>query len=274
MSRYQHAFILLATCAPLMFISISAEASIEIFREDFNGYTGTFSGPSNDLGGHRTKFGIPTQAAGADSDLWLAARFEYGGGSIIDDVGVLEFASGGAYRNPAGRVDDDAGLVIKLDLTDYTDIELAFDWRTYNTESNDRFVVAYYREGDSLGEPHNAYDWFSDPSFGNGDMSASDPQGQANPWYVTNWTEVHRDTSPTSFQQESGIDIVGGAVTYIAFWLDNGNHDLAKFDNVVVTGVENPPGGGGVVPEPTTFLVWSLLGLTVGSVVRKPQSMA
>jgi hypothetical protein len=220
--------------------AVAARADV-IFEEDFNGY-GTnpnFPSWSNDLGGHRTIFGVPSQSAGADSDLWLAARFELADSDpITSDVGVLRYGSGGpwgAYGNPAGRVDDDAGLVFKLDLTHYADVELALDWRTYATESSDRLVVAYYR-GDGLGTPGNLYDWFNDPALGAGDMSASDPTGQANTWYVNNWVEVLRGTSPGGFQQASGISIPGGSVTYVAFWLDNGDHDLGKIDNIVVTG--------------------------------------
>ena len=41
------------------------------------------------------------------------------------------------------------------------------------TETTDRLVVAYY-VGDGLGTPNNTYDWFNDPTLGNGDMSGSD----------------------------------------------------------------------------------------------------
>ncbi len=231
--------------------ALSANANT-IFWEGFNGYASNpgFPGSSNDLGGHRTIYGVPTQAGGADSNLWMAARFEaFDSDPLTSDVGVLRYgsgSSGGTYGNPAGRVDDDAGLVIRLDLTNYQLAQLAFDWRTFNTESTDRFVVAYY-VGDGLGTPNNAYDWFNDPTKGASDMTATDPNGQANTWYVNNWTEVHRGTSPNSFQQESGILLPVGDVIYLAFWLDNGDHDLAKVDNIHIEGV--------LVPEPSSMLI-------------------
>lgn len=232
---------LVASFVLLFLASLSLESpAATIFQEDWNSYTG-FPGSSNDLGGHRTNFGVPTIAEGADND-WLAGRFEFADSDPISgDVGVLAVASGSPFNTPAGRVDDDAGLVAKIDLTGYVDAELSFDWRTFATESSDRLVVAYY-VGEDLGDPGSAYDWFGDPNLGNSDMSGTDPQGQANPWYQNNWTEVFRDTSPNSFQSESGIDISGGAgsVIYLAFWLDNGDHDLAKLDNIVVSGTPVP----------------------------------
>ena len=221
--------------------------AVTIFQEDWNSYTG-FPFSPNDIGNHRTNFGVPTIAEGADND-WLAGRFEFADSDpLTGDVGVLAVASGFPFNTPAGRVSDDGGLVIQLDLSNYTDVELAFDWRTYATESSDRLVVAYYI-GDDLGAPGGAYDWFNDPAFGNGDMSGADPQGQANSWYQANWTEVFRDTSPNFFQSESGIDLSGanGQKIYLAFWLDNGDHDLGKIDNIVVAGT--------IIPEPSNLVL-------------------
>ena len=152
-------WILLRTlCASIVLLAATTAPAEVIFRETFDGYrTNTnFPNQSNDIGGHRTIYGVPNQAAGADSDLWLAGRFEMADSDpIANDVGVLRFASGpvgGPHYNPAGRVDDDGGLVVRLDLTRYQHVTLSFKWRTFATESNDRFVVAYYR-GDDLGAP-------------------------------------------------------------------------------------------------------------------------
>jgi len=252
-----------------LFAGTAAQAAshlpVDIFQEDFNDFTG-FPGSVNDQGGHRTNFGVPTIAEGADND-WIGARFEFfDSNPLSDDVGVLRSGtsgsgtSGAPYDNPAGRVSDDAGLVLKLDLSGYIDATLSFDWRTFNTETTDRFVVAYY-VGDGLGDPTASgaeFDWFNDPTLGNGDMSGTNTDGgQANPWYLANWTEVLRDTSPSSFQQESGISLPVGDILYLAFWLDNGDNDLGKFDNVWITAT---------IPEPSSMamLVLGLASSLVG----------
>ena len=233
---------------------------VDMFHEDFNSYTG-FPSSYNDIGGHKTNFGPPIIAEGAHYD-WIAARFEAADDDPIshDMSASLKSGIGGSgtsghpFDNPAGRVSDDAGIVLKLDLSGYIDATLSFDWRTFATETNDRFVVAYY-VGDDLGDPTPGgavFDWFNDPALGNGDMSASDPNGLANTWYVNNWTEVHRGTSPSSFQHESGISLPVGDTIYLAFWLDNGDGDLAKIDNIWVTAT---------IPEPSSMAMM-VVGLT------------
>ena len=249
---------------------LASATTTTIFSENFNGYqtSSTFPSFPNDSGGHRTVFGVPTTAKGADSDLWLAARFEYADNDpISQDVGVLKHINAASGFAPTGRVGDDAGLVIALDLTNYIDVELAFTWRTFlpnsHPNNNDRFVVAYY-QGDDLGTPGNIYDWFNDPALGNGDLTATDPNGPANTWYVNNWTEVLRSKS-NSVQSESGISLPGGGPIYLAFWLDNGDNDLGKFDNVVITGT--------LIPEPTSLLLMMIGTAGCAATLRQGRSM-
>jgi hypothetical protein len=236
--------------AAICLFATTPAGAIIVFSETFDSYTG-FPGSSNDTGGHMTNFGVPTLAEGADSGLWLGGRFETGdGGSISSDVGVLKHGDGPSGPNPthAGRVSDDAGLVIRLDLTNFLDVDLSFDFRTFNASGNDRFVAAYYI-GDGLGTPNGTFDWYADPLYGNSDMSAAGPNGPTTPWYLANWNEVERALSPSGFISSGPHTLTGsgGNVVYIAFWLDNGDSDLGKFDNVVITGE--------LVPEPTTFVL-------------------
>ena len=249
----------------LSFLLLRADvhaSSVGIFHENFNSFTG-FPWSGNDVGGHKTNFGVPTIAEGADND-WIGGRFEhYDSNPLTSDIGVLKSGIGGngttshPFDNPMGRVGDDAGIVAKIDLTQYEDVTLEFDWLTWSVTTNDRFVVAYY-VGDGLGDPTPAgavYDWFSNPTFGNGDMSSTDPNGAANTWYQNNWTEVLRDTSPGVFQHESGISLPGGDVLYLAFWLDNGDGDIAKVDNIWIMGTQ--------VPEPGSMAIM-VLGMAGG----------
>ena len=257
-SRFQTSFCAILALSFLTYSCATSQAgSIAIFHEDFNDFTGFPSG-SNDIGGHRTNFGVPTIAEGADND-WIGARFEaFDSNPITSDVGVLKYGNGGPsgpYGNPAARIGDDAGIVAKIDLTLYENVKLSFDWRTFATESTDRLVGSYY-VGDGLGNPTASgaiFDWFNDPTLGNGDMSASDPSGQANTWYVNNWTDFHRATSPGGFQQESGISLPGGDILYLAFWLDNGDHDLGKIDNIWIM--------GDLIPEPSSMALAMLGGI-------------
>ena len=53
----------------------------------------------------------------------------------------------------------------------------------------------------------------------------------------------------------------GGNVVYIAFWLDNGEHDLGKFDNVLVQAE--------LVPEPTTFVMAGIGAVGMGLVALR-----
>lgn len=253
------------TCVTFSLCACSSTQAVVIFSETFDNYTG-FPSSSNDTGNHRTNYGVPTVAEGADSPLWLGGRLEFGNGSISSDVGVLQYADGrnGANNTPAGRVDDDAGLVARIDLTQFFDPTLSFDFRTFSLETNDRFVAAYYI-GDDLGLPNGTYDWFNDPARGNGDMSGSDPNGAANPWYQANWTEVLRSTSPGGFTNVGPITLsgAGGNVIYLAFWLDNGEKDLGKVDNILVEAQQ--------VPEPTTFVMAGMgaVGLALAALRRR-----
>jgi hypothetical protein len=232
---------------------ICSAALVTVVNETFDDYT---SFPNMKPPNDPVNLGVPLTGEGADSNLWLAARFEAGGNgtgnTINSDVGVQETGSiiAGQNDTPVGRSGDDAGLVLRLDLTGLTNVTLDFDWRTYIQDAADEFVVAYF-VGDGtafqpggLGNPNGRYDWFNDPQLGNGSMT----------WYNTNWTELLR-ASPNDLFTHSTFSLPGNSVVYLAFWNDDGSSsdtelDFAKFDNVVVTGE--------VVPEPGSLI---LLGL-------------
>jgi hypothetical protein len=229
---------------------ICSAALVTVVNETFDGYT---SFPNMKPPNDPVNFGVPLTGEGADSNLWLAARFEAGGNgagnTINTDVSVQESGSiiAGQNDTPVGRAGDGAGLVLRLDLTGITNVTLDFDWRTYIQDAADDFVVAYY-VGDGtadqpggLGNPNGVFDWFNDPQLGNGSMT----------WYNNNWTELLR-ASPNDLYTHSTFPLPGNSVVYLAFWNDDGSSsdnelDFGKFDNVVVRGE--------VVPEPASFVL-------------------
>jgi len=243
--RLDRVFLTLLSFGLLAIFPPVCPAATIIVNETFEGYSvfGTQK-PAND----NVNLGVPLVSEGADSNLWLAARFGPGGdpngnGSINADVGVQEVGSIIVTNPPqntshVGRVSDDTALVLRLDLTGYASATLDFDWRTYRAEGADRFVVAYY-VGDGtafqpggLGTPNNRYDWYNDPQLGNGGTA----------WYTNNWVELLRDGPDDLFAHES-FALPAGDIVYLAFWHDDDltNGDFAKFDNVVVSAL---------VPEP------------------------
>jgi hypothetical protein len=246
---------LLAVALVAANFSVAQAGLIVLVDETFNGYTEfPDEKPKNDP----VNLGVPTVAKGANSPLWLAARFEYfDDDPLRKDVGVQRF---GSLNNltPVGRAGDDAGLVLRLDLTDLVDVTLDFDWRTFSADSRDKFVVAYYQgdgtefQPEGLGDPNGYYDWYNDPELGGGVMDLDD--GAANSWYEENWVELLRASPRDTFKHQQYV-LPSGSVLYLAFWLDNGDGDFAKIDNILI--MANPreiP-----IPEPSTWAL-ALLG--------------
>ena len=64
-------------------------------------------------------------------------------GTIDQDLAVQKIG-GGTNLTPVGRVEDDAGIVLKINTIGYTNTVLDFDWRTFQAETTDRFRVGYY----------------------------------------------------------------------------------------------------------------------------------
>ena len=240
--------------ALVLFVLAAGPASaITVFSETFGGYTHfPDEFPANDP----INFGEPLQSEGADND-WYAARFEVpdypiSSDPITDirlDVGVQQIA-GGTGQGPVGRVGDDAGILFKVDLTNASVASLSFDWRMFAAGSNDKLVVGYH-VGDDLG--------FSASTPVIDFVAQEGGQAQVVNWWNTQWTEVHRGNSGNAWSTLSNIALATGDVVWVAFWIDNGDADFAKIDNIVVDAT--------IVPEPGTALLFGL-GL-VGLAGRK-----
>jgi hypothetical protein len=247
-----------ATLAVLLAAPVALDAAI-IDSEDFDGYT---SFP--DTPGDPSNAGVPLQAEGADSPNWLAARIEAAldATTVDSDVAVQSkgFPStlggpGPFNETPSGRTRDNAALVMRLDLSNYENVVLDFDWRKHAAEGEDRFIVSYH-QGDGLGLPNGAYDWFNDPTKGNG----------SNARYQSNFTEIFNGGGPSGPFQHVTKPLPGGDVLYLAFWLDyvwrvagDHNAEFGKIDNIVIT--------GDLIPEPATGLIL-VLGISMLSSLR------
>jgi hypothetical protein len=252
-------FALACALAFLAIVSSSTQAAL-IASETFDGYT-HFPDTPSDPRNNGVPLVLPANTEGADSPLWMGVRVgSTQQGSIAQDIGVQKFGSI-AYLSAVGRTADDAGLVMRLDLTNYTNVNLSFDWRMHATEQHDFFKVAYYQgdgtafQPEGLGTPNNIYDWFNDPQLGAGSMT----------WYQTFWLPNELLNAPgngtnnsTTMKVFPPTPLPGGDILYLLFWLDNGSastgdSDLGKFDNVLIT-------GDLIVPEPGSLV---LLGLSV-----------
>lgn len=256
-------------CAALVLGSgfSTSSAAVTLFSENFNGYTSfPNQAPLLDF----INAGLPLSSEGAQG-IWYGARFEdpdLGSGSaasIASDLAVQRFgdASGLACFSgnctPTGRVEDDAGLLFKVNTTNMTGITLDFDWRTFSTSTNDKVVVGY-RVG-SIAEFGTC--------TGAGEAGCfADLRTGTNSWSA-GWTELMRDGSQGTFTHETfvltGAD--NASEVWVALWLDNGEGDYAKFDNIALTGTISNP-----VPEAETYaMMLAGLGL-VGLMARRRQA--
>ena len=238
-------------CSLASLLPLQVSAQVTLFNETFNGYT-SFPDqvPSNDY----VNKGIPEITEGA-SELWFGARFQNGDGTINSDLFVQKFGDYAGYNppsNPAGnatpvaRFEDDAGIILRIDTTGYTDITLDFDWRTFQTESGDKVTVGYY-----VGEI--GFDTGANRFM---DLTSSGPNS-AYQW--SSWTQLMRqgDTGyPFEHETFALSTAANASVVYVAFWLDDGEGDYGKLDNVSITGTPL------LIPEPTAMSL-GLLGLAL-----------
>lgn len=211
-----------------------------LFSEDFEGYT---SFPSQTPLFDPINAGIPKLSEGV-SEVWYGGRYESASGSIDSDLAVQRFG-GGSNNTHTGRFEDDTGLLLKLNTTGYTNVALSFDWRTFLAETSDRLVVGYH-VGSISG---------FGTCTGAGESGCYADLTSALPWYTSqtgttltgNWTQLLRASASNSWNSQSyTLAADNQSEVWIAFWLDNGEGDYGKIDNVMVT----------ATPVPVPAAVW------------------
>lgn len=237
--------------ALLVALHAAGASAAMLFFEDFEGYTSfptvvnTFTVPSGGLPQsgtvqERINAGIPMLSEGA-KEKWYGARFEDVGSStnsIDSDLSVQNYGSINRPDDPnanythVGRFEDDAGLVFRVSTLDVTDARLSFNWRTYNVESADVVRVGYRTSNPGFGacDGNGSSGCFADLRTGVGSWNnwnaftlsdaatTSSPKGNSNNWIVENFL------LPADKQE-----------IWVAFWLDNGESDIGKIDNVLVS---------------------------------------
>lgn len=156
-----------------------------------------------------------------------------------------------------GRVADDAGLLFKISTTGYSSVNLSFNWRTFLAETTDRIVVGYHNG------PISVFG-FCD---GNGSTGCyADLRMGSNSW-TSGWTELLRASASNRWNSQNYALTPGQSEVWVAFWMDNGNGDYAKFDNVLVTATP--------VPEADSWaMMVAGLGLISFGVSRRKQTKA
>jgi hypothetical protein len=221
-------------CALVLSLSTTLSRGQNLFSESFDGYT---SFPNQIPSGDYVNPGIPQIAEGAD-EFWYGVRFQSGTGTIDSDLAVQKV--GGAGNNtPVGRFEDDAGLVLRVDTTGYENVNLSFDWRTFLAETSDRFTVGYH-VGDDLGFATSGPDRYRTLTSGSGSWNSG-------------WTHLLSSSATNSFQSASFALPDNAGPVYVAFWMNNGEGDYGKVDNVLITGTL-------MIPEPATASLMALAG--------------
>ncbi len=232
--------------------SSAMAAEMLLFSESFDNVTEGFSGHDP------RRFGIPTSASFDTDENWYGARFEHpDGGSVAHDVGVQGYGGGG-NNTQTGVVEDDAGLMFRIDASVYSNILLSFDWRTFSVGSHDRLRVGYF-----VGDITAGNAGFTDRQIDLRDTSQGGTDGDFN--WTEGWIELASFSPNNSFQTESFelTEAAGAAEVWIAFWLDGSEGDFGKIDNILVSADASP------VPVPAAVWLFGSAMLGLFGVRRK-----
>lgn len=196
-----------------------------LFYETFDNVVGGYSGSDP------RRYGIPTADTFGSDENWYGARFDYpDNGIVVNDIGT-QFYGGGGNVTQTGFAEDGAGMLFRVDATFYHNVVLEFDWRTFSAGADDRLVVGYFVGDLAAGHPDGFDDRVIDLRTG-----ADGGPGDGTWNWGSGWTELARLGPSNSFSTASfSLPAAAGASeVWIAFWMDGGEGDFAKFDNVRV----------------------------------------
>jgi hypothetical protein len=226
-------FALVAVALVALHLFTGTASASPLFEETFDGYT---SFPDEHPAGDPVNFGLPEISEGAD-ELWYGGRFQTpDNGTIQQDIAVQSIG-GTPNGTPVGRVEDEAGLIFNVSTLGFLSASLDFDWRLFSASAPDTLRAGYF-VGTITG-------WAGDRT-----------KSFVGQW--GSWTQI--GTKTTSTWSHVSTTLPGNEVSvWVAFWLDNGEGDFGKIDNIVVV-------SGQQVPEPTTFVLAGFGVAAVGSV--------
>ena len=232
----------------------SAHAEHPLFAEDFEGYT-EFTRTNLSVGSPYNP-GVPLASEGAQG-TWYGAYFETPNmsGDVVEDMGVQSPPWYALEESNTARFSNNAGLLFKVDTTNFTGASLRFDVHTYEAMAGDHFRAGYYAGSlpggcEDGGETDCVFDFSGSPAS----------------W--SSWTEQVSGLFPESPEhgdQAMTFPLPGGvSELWIAFWMHSDeasgvcpyyNCGLGKIDNVTVQHLD-------AVPLPAA--VWLLGSAMVG----------
>jgi hypothetical protein len=156
---------------------------------------------------------------------------------------------------------DDAGLLFKISTTGYTNINLTFDWRTFVAETTDKVTVGYFVGDLDASHPSN---FAADRTIDLRPISQGGPANGPGNWsnYGGNWVQLMSGSGNDLWHLNQSFTLTNAnnaPEVWVAFWLNDGESDVGKVDNVVVTAT--------VVPLPAAVWLFgsgliSLLGFS------------